>query len=64
MARRARQRTSRLTNPVVATMMYESLTTIAKIAENSGSEEIMAIANGVLDFVRDKEEVVDASQED
>lgn len=64
MARRARQRTSRLTNPVVATKMYESLTAIAKIAENSGSEEIMDIANGVLDFVRDKEEVVDASQED
>lgn len=52
MARSSSQRQGRLTNPVVATKMYEALATIANLQDK---ERAAAVANEVLNFVRDKE---------
>lgn len=57
MARTPNQRQSRLTNPVVATKMYEALAHIASLTADSDMEQILATASEVLNFVRDKEAI-------
>lgn len=58
---RSAQRQSRLTNPVVATKMYEALVSIANLSADGSTEQ--HIANEALSFVRDKEAVDDAGKE-
>lgn len=49
---RGGRRQGRLTDPVVATAMYEALATIVNLND---TEQILATASEVLNFVRDKE---------
>lgn len=53
------QRQSRLSNPVVATKMYEALARISTMQSAKEFEEALSLANEALGFARSKEEVAD-----
>lgn len=56
------QRQGRLTNPVVATKMYEALVQIASMKSATELESVLSKVEEVLDFVRNKE-VIDMATE-
>lgn len=53
------QRQSRLSNPVVATKMYEALARISTMQSAEEFDEALSLANEALGFARSKEEVTD-----